>query len=163
MGESKSPYDENVHKRFWDKVKIGSKTDCWEWIAHRNKDGYGRLRINNKDYTAHRVSWEIHNGPLPKWTGFDNGLCIMHKCDNPSCVNPNHLSAGTNIENQRDSSAKGRSQPSKLKRRTHCKWGHEFTPENTYFVLGTKRRCRICSATTARRFRERREMEQNGK
>ena len=72
---------------FWMKVK---KTDyCWEWIGSKNKDGYGTLH----DARAHQISYEMFYGKLP------DGLEIMHTCNNPSCVNPGHLVAGTHQEN----------------------------------------------------------------
>ncbi len=143
--------NKTIEERFWEKVdiKIGH---CWEWTRHKDKDGYGRLRANNKDLRAHRLSWEINNNkPVPP------GMSVIHSCDNPSCVNPAHLSVGTNKENTLDSIRKGRSYSAQLLKRTHCKFGHEYTEENTYMVLGRKRRCRACSAVTAKRFRERRD------
>ena len=141
-----------VEQRFWDKVEIIPFHPCWEWTGHQDKDGYGRLRANNKDLRAHRVSWEMHNKRhIPK------GMQIMHSCDNPSCVNPAHLSLGTAQDNANDALSKGRTVGARLKQRTHCRYGHEYNEENTYMVMGRKRRCRICSATTAQRFRERRD------
>lgn len=137
-------------KPFWDNVKILPEPACWEWTGYKDKDGYGRLTVNRKDLRAHRVAWELHHGK-----SIPPGLQLLHKCDNPSCVNPAHLIPGTSIDNVHDSIRKGRAYQSRLAKRTHCKNGHEFTPENTYMVLGTKRRCRICSAETAARFRER--------
>ncbi len=137
---------------FWKYVEKIPFHACWEWIGHKDKNGYGRLTYAKKDLRAHRFSYEIHNiESIPK------GMSVLHSCDNPSCVNPDHLSIGTNYENTQDCIAKGRSYGTRLKQRTHCKFGHEYTQENTYMVLGTKRRCRICSAVTAKNFRSRRE------
>lgn len=90
-----------LDKRFWDKVDTSG--DCWEWCACRNSDGYGNFFHNGKVQKAHRVSYEISIGAIPP------GLHVMHSCDNPSCVNPSHLSVGTHRENMDDRNKKGRS------------------------------------------------------
>ena len=111
------------------------KTDqCWLWLAGKNKDGYGKVKIHGRSLQAHRVSWEIHHGPIPA------GLNVLHRCDNPACVNPAHLFVGTALDNNRDRDAKGRNGCSK---RTHCPRGHEYTHENTTVWNGT-RKCRAC-------------------
>lgn len=95
--------------RFWSKVL---KTDgCWLWMGARHPQGYGNIGLpkdENGRYPigkAHRVSWELHNGPIPA------GLLVMHRCDNPPCVNPDHLFVGTVGDNVRDSASKGRLRP----------------------------------------------------
>ncbi|RJO72884.1 MAG: HNH endonuclease [Myxococcales bacterium] len=75
---------------------------CWLWIGALNPGGYGKLRNKGKSYIASRASWLAHHGPIP------NGICVLHRCDTPSCVNPNHLFLGTNLDNSRDMSRKGR-------------------------------------------------------
>jgi hypothetical protein len=93
-------------ERFWAKV---NKTDgCWEWTASRGPKGYGYFvrdgtrRPGRRSESAHRVSWEMAHGPIPE------GLYVLHKCDNPPCVRPDHLFLGTKADNNRDMHQKGR-------------------------------------------------------
>lgn len=97
-----SKYSTKQLIRFWSKVKIADTNECWEWQASKNKDGYGQVTINYKVYRAHRVSWELFNGEMPP------DMEVMHKCDNPCCVNPKHLILGTHQENMTDHMNKGR-------------------------------------------------------
>lgn len=86
--------------RFWEKVQ---KSDgCWIWTAHRSRTGYGKFLLDGKATTATRFCWELHNGGIPA------GLFVLHKCDNPPCVNPTHLFLGSLSDNMQDSSRKGR-------------------------------------------------------
>lgn len=78
------------------------KKDCWEWTACTTPQGYGQFVFNGKMQGAHRVSWQIHRGSIP------DGMLICHKCDNPKCVNPDHLFLGTHKDNSVDMSIKGR-------------------------------------------------------
>jgi len=75
---------------------------CWWFVGSKNKHGYGLLVYKNKSYYAHRRSWEAFNGDI------QDGLCVLHKCDNPSCVNPDHLFLGTRKDNIIDKVNKGR-------------------------------------------------------
>lgn len=85
---------------FWSRV---NKTDyCWEWTGTKNLAGYGSFSIKGETIGSHRISYFIRNGEIPK------GLCILHKCDNPSCVNPDHLFMGTRKDNMDDKVRKGR-------------------------------------------------------
>jgi hypothetical protein len=88
-------------------VKINAN-DCWVWQRSKLKKGYGKITIgskkfgNRKNALAHRISYEIFVGPIPK------GLQVCHDCDNPSCINPDHLFLGTNQDNVDDKQKKGR-------------------------------------------------------
>ena len=88
-------------KRFFDKVK--KSNGCWEWKAQKNKDGYGRFKLDGKVVYSHRVSWEMYNGTIPE------SMAVLHHCNNPGCVNPDHLFLGTHADNVADRVAKGRS------------------------------------------------------
>jgi hypothetical protein len=87
---------------FWAKVDMAG--DCWLWMAYTNKKtGYGQYEYMGKMYRAHRFSWEQAFGAIP------GGMCVLHRCDNPSCVNPSHLFLGTHLDNVHDRVVKGRS------------------------------------------------------
>ena len=107
-------------QRFWDKVE---KTDgCWVWTASKNRQGYGYFRFDGKMRKAHRMAWLFAIGEIPE------GMMVCHSCDNPSCVNPEHLWLGTGQDNMDDMNTKGRHGFTK---RTHCLNGHEYDEENT--------------------------------
>ncbi len=78
-----------------------SRGGCWIWIGKKNANGYGTL-ATKKATLAHRLSWELHVGPIP------NGMSVLHHCDTPACVRPEHLFLGTRADNVRDMDAKGR-------------------------------------------------------
>ena len=122
-------------QRFWENV---CKTDkgCWEWMGRLRRQNYGVFYIGGSDVYAHRFSYEIHIGMIPE------GLCLDHLCRNPSCVNPNHLEAVTHRENL----LRGDHYTNNFSRlKTHCKYGHEFTPANIYVIPSTgSRHCRTC-------------------
>ena len=90
-----------VADRFWAKVQ---KTDgCWLWTgARKGSENYGFFYTEGKQRYAHRVSWEMANGPIPA------GMLVCHRCDNPPCVRPDHLFIGTVLDNNRDAIGKGR-------------------------------------------------------
>lgn len=92
---NKSP-SKSVEDRFFSKVKVYESDKCWPWHGSTNK-GYGQLSVNGKPKPAHRVSWEIHKSTIP------DGMLVRHLCNNPNCVNPNHLMLGTHKENSNDS------------------------------------------------------------
>jgi len=105
--------DEKDRARFFSKVDKDGPTvthvdglgPCWLWTA-ATADGYGYVSVGGRMLLAHRLSWKIHNGPIPA------GMCILHRCDVPACVNPAHLFLGTQLDNIRDRDAKKRHVPS---------------------------------------------------
>ena len=123
---------------------------CWEWQGSRTPDGYGRINSGGRGVPlpAHRVSYELHVGPIPE--GFE----IDHLCKNPGCVNPAHLEAVTHKENIR----RGLSPAALNARKTHCVNGHEFTSENTK-IERRGRKCRTCANEVLRKnYQRQREM-----
>lgn len=75
---------------------------CWEWTGSINTGGYGQININGRPERCHRLSWMIFKGEIPA------GMCVLHKCDNRKCFNPNHLFLGTKQQNTNDMIRKGR-------------------------------------------------------
>lgn len=112
-------YDEPMESRFWNKVSKGD--GCWEWTGCLFKTGYGKMRgNNNKTVYAHRVSYEINKGPIPA------GLLIRHSCDNRKCVRPDHLLAGTHMDNSHDAIERGRTRPGRSYGVNHGRCRHPF-------------------------------------
>lgn len=133
----------NIKERFFSKIKKTKK--CWLWIAGKDLDGYGHFWLNGKTIKAHRLSYCLFNkNSIPK------KICIMHKCDNPSCVNPKHLIAGTMKDNMDDKNNKKRGKYPGAPSNGMCKKGHKHSDKNTYFYKrkngkGIARACKICS------------------
>ena len=132
-------------ERFWEKVD--AEGDCWECLAYRDRDGYGRFRPTKGTFAkSHRYAWESLVGPIPA------GLELDHRCRNRGCCNPDHLEVVTHRENCHRGST--RLSPKmiwrKMRAQTHCQRSHEFTPENTGRKPTGRRFCRICRSTAAR-------------
>jgi hypothetical protein len=122
----------SVEKRFWDKVVPSVNTDCLLWDGTISPGGYGGFQLNGKKQYAHRVSYEMYVEEIPYMYEVD------HLCRTRDCVNPEHLEAVTSAENTRRAKIP-------IYRKTHCKWGHEFTDDNIYWE-GNARKCKHCHA-----------------
>lgn len=112
-------------------------SECIEYQGYCNRDGYGVVSQGRKNpkILAHRKAWADANGPIPE------GVCILHKCDNPPCINVEHLFLGTQADNVADMNAKGRNP---YKRKTHCPKGHPYSGENLLLAPKGGRKCRAC-------------------
>ena len=126
-----------IEERFLVKVdKNISNRGCWTWMASKNKKGYGQFMVWGKPHLAHRVAYILFIGDI-----VDN-LFVLHDCDNPGCVNPNHLHLGTNSDNMQECSRRGRHW-CRGYTITHCPKGHEYSKENTSFWKN-HRSCLTC-------------------
>ena len=119
---------------FWPQVEKAGPDDCWLWVGPLDKWGYGKYRY----FGAHQMAYFLLVGRVPE------GLELDHLCHTPACVNPRHLEPVTHLENMRRRYAL----------MTHCKRGHEFTPENTRVWSG-RRNCRACDRLRQRAYQAR--------
>lgn len=127
--------DPDEAQAFWQRVDKSG--DCWLWTGRKTYGGYGstNLRCRNPvPVMAHRVAWTIASGRV-----IPRGLCVLHECDNPPCVNPAHLKLGSHQENMHDAAARGRmAGKNQWANLTHCKRGHMYGPPSAdgYRVCG---------------------------
>ena len=133
--------------RFWPKIRRDGA--CLVWTAYKNRKGYGEFSISpSQSALAHRVAWFLTYGYWPT-------DCLLHSCDTPACVNPEHLREGSRTENNAEMYAKGRGRPgATLAARRACARGHEFTEANTRVYQGY-RCCRTCDRERGRLVRAR--------
>lgn len=127
-------------ERFW--AHVAQSEGCWEWQASVFRTGYGQFRDGGRSMRAHRVAWELVNGPIPE------GLHVCHRCDNRKCVRPDHLFLGTRSDNMQDMSAKGRGWGSRL----ICRAGLHRIDDNPIRLPGGGRRCRECARRNMREY-----------
>jgi len=138
-------------QRFLSKIDIPSdRNKCWNWLASKKKPfAYGQFCVSGKMELAHRVSFTYFNDDIPE------GQMVLHKCDNPSCVNPAHLFLGTQLDNMKDMTEKGRHK-SPNREKLFCRKGHEYAGENLYVDSLGKRYCRTCRKANIASYKERR-------
>ncbi len=130
---------------------------CSLWLGPTSGTGYGAVRYEGRVWRAHRLAWVFAGNKIP------GGMHVCHHCDVRLCINPAHLFVGTRSDNMRDCVAKGRHSAiglkvvaSMRKAETHCKRGHEWSPENTLRTKKGCRRCLECKRIRARGWRKRR-------
>ncbi len=134
------PYYSSIPERFWTRVDFTDS--CWLWTGASNSDGYGRFAANRRSIYVHRYAYEFCVGPIP------GGFTIDHLCRVHLCVRPDHLEAVANRINV----LRGEGITARAARQTHCKRGHEFTPENTYVrTMPHARQCRACQREHGRK------------
>lgn len=105
----------NEHARLEDRFIPEPNTGCWLWTSTVTRKGYGIFHVSGRKQKAHRVSWKLYVGPIP------DGLCVLHRCDTPSCVNPAHLFLGTHADNVADMDKKGRRNAARGEANGHAK------------------------------------------
>lgn len=143
--------------RFMDKVSPEPNTGCWLWLGGYGHNGYGRFKLNGVDTSANRASLILHGvSVLPE-------QMACHRCDNPPCVNPEHLFAASQSENMMDARRKGRVPTHYNSAKTSCIRGHALSGNNLIVLHGKGRACRTCkNASDRQRRRQKRLIEQAG-
>jgi hypothetical protein len=96
--------------RFWQRA-VPTETGCWLWAGYRDSDGYGILTLAGNHWRAHRAAWTLTHGPIPA------GKLILHSCDTPACIRPEHLRPGTAADNTQDRITRSRTQHLAAERR----------------------------------------------
>lgn len=138
-----------TYSNFLDKFIRLTRIDengCLIWVGHTTRDGYPRVTYKGRSRFVHRLGWTMARGPIP------TGMVLCHSCDNPSCVNIDHLRVGTQNDNVQDMVSKGRHY------RIHktlgvCRRGHAMTDENTYTKKCGYTYCRTCIKITKQKYK----------
>jgi len=133
---------ERAANDFWSKVDIRSAEECWRFGSAVSYGHYAGIR-------ASRVALLLSGVEVPE------GMVVMHTCDNPPCVNPNHLKVSTQAENLKDARDKGRHRGNNYHLKTECKRGHPFSQENTLLDKKGRRRCKTCVRQLKRNYVQR--------
>jgi hypothetical protein len=138
---------DTIVNRFFSRLSINSKTNCFEWIGCKDKNGYGKIFYNKKHWRSHRLIYFLIHKKL------NQSDLVCHRCDNPSCCNVDHLFIGTPKTNMADKVIKGRLR-NQWSDKNHCKYGHEFTKENTIYKIGrTGAYIRFCKTCYTQRYK----------
>ena len=154
MAKKRGPYKKaDPAERFWKFVEKQPSGACWHWTGSISPSGYGRFGLRRGTMVqAHRFAYEALVGPIPE------GLDLDHLCRVRNCVNPEHLEPVSRAENLRRGVGVGGKRPGGMHEinaaKTHCKHGHEFTPENT--AINSASGCRQCRTCHRLRTRARR-------
>jgi hypothetical protein len=138
-----------LEERLQERMTVTSD-GCWEWTGAVTEHGYGRMSWGNHVERTHRLAAHL-------WLGFDLNpkVVVRHRCDNPPCLNPEHLETGTQLNNVQDMVSRGRANGGPAFQ-SECKSGHPFTDANVKLDKKGQRRCRECANETARKYRSRR-------
>lgn len=124
-----------IRERIAKFTKIVEGDGCWPWTGAINKKrGYGRITFRRSVKNAHRIAYMAFHGKE-----LDCKICVCHRCDNPSCVRPDHLFEGTNKKNTEDMIGKGRHRNQK---KTHCKRNHPLSGDNLQINKNGSRHCK---------------------
>lgn len=140
---------------------VSKQDSCWIWNGpvrdpRRRNGHYGVFSLGGKRHSAHRWLYEHTVGPVPR------DLFCCHKCDNPRCVNPEHIFIGSQADNIADCTSKGRHHSNRHSEKTHCPRGHEYSKENTMIQVKSDgvvgRKCKMCNRLRMRKIQENRRL-----
>ena len=132
---------ESLRRRLADGISPEPMTGCWLWAKSCGSSGYGKLRVGNKDISAHRASFLAFRGQIGE------GMCVLHSCDVRLCVNPAHLFVGSHSDNSKDMVKKGRHK-CPARSRAFCPRGHLYSGLNSF----GRRICHSCANEASKRW-----------